>query len=181
MERYRFSDDGSVYYVAFSVVEWLPVFVTEETCRIVTESWNYCHRKRGLRVNAYVIMPTHLHAILFHESLNAGELEKVVTDFRKFTGRRLADTCCRVFPGCFGDVLREEAGADRERRFWQPSRHPVQILSESFWKTKIDYLHANPCRKGLVRRPGDWRFSSASYWMTDRAVENDVVLSPIPG
>jgi hypothetical protein len=93
MERYRFHSNGTLFYVTFSVVDWLPIFVSEAACKIVTESLNFCHLKKGLRTNAYVIMPTHLHAFLFHADFQASVLEQVVTDFRKFTGRRLADFC----------------------------------------------------------------------------------------
>jgi hypothetical protein len=60
--------------VTFSAVQWLPVFVAEASCRIVTDSLRFCRERRGLCSNAYVIMPTHLHAIVFHESGNAEEL-----------------------------------------------------------------------------------------------------------
>lgn len=194
MERYRFHTDGALFYVTFSVVDWLPIFVSEAACRIVTESLDFCHRQKGLRINAYVIMPTHLHAILFvsHEARRASQiarrgspdpaatvLEQIVTDFRKFTGRRLADFCSQHLPACFQSVLQERAGSDRERRFWQPTRHPVQIETQHFWQTKFDYLHLNPVRKGLVRRAEDWRFSSVSYWASGGAIENDVPLSAI--
>jgi putative transposase len=179
MERYRFHGDGTIFYVTFSVVEWLPVFVSEAAFRIVTESLNFCHRSKGLRTNAYVIMPTHLHAICFHESFRAKDLEVALTDFRKFTGRRLADHAAAHLPACFTSVFRQESGADRERRFWQPTRHPVQIEGEKFWKVKQDYLHANPSRKGLVARPEYWRYSSASYWLQEGKVENDVMLTGI--
>src|SRR3954471_15915131 len=86
MERYRFHTDGALFYVTFSVVDWLPIFVSEAACKIVTESLNFCHRQKGLRINAYMIMPTHLHAVLFHADFQAKALEQVVTDFRKFTG-----------------------------------------------------------------------------------------------
>jgi hypothetical protein len=126
MERYRFHADGALFYVTFSVVDWLPVFVSETACKIVTDSLNFCHRTKGLRINAYVIMPTHLHGIFFHESFQAKPLEKVLTDFRKFTGRQLADFCREHLPPSFTQVFEQRAGDDRERRFWQPTRHPVQ-------------------------------------------------------
>ena len=179
MERYRFHSDGALFYVTFSVVDWLPIFVSEAACKIVTESLNFCHRQKGLRINAYVIMPTHLHAILFHADFQAKALEQVVTDFRKFTGRRLADFCGLHMPTCFPSVLAERAGGDRERRLWQPTRHPVQIETESFWQAKIDYVHHNPVRKGLVRSAEHWRFSSASYWASGGQIENDVLLSAV--
>jgi REP element-mobilizing transposase RayT len=187
MERYRFHSDGALFYVTFSVVDWLPILISEAACKIVTESLNYCHHQKGLRINAYVIMPTHLHAILFHVDRArrgspdpAGKvLEQVVTDFRKFTGRQLADFCAEHMPACFANVLAERAGGDRDRRLWQPTRHPVQIETESFWQAKIDYLHQNPVRKGLARAAEHWRFSSASSWASGGTIENDVLLSSI--
>jgi len=137
MERYRFLSDGALFYVTFSVVYWLPIFVSETACKIVTESLDFCHRQKGLRVNAYVIMPTHLHAILFHADYQAKALEQVVTDFRKFTGRQLADFCAQHMPASFQNVLLERAGSDRERRLWQPTRHPVQVETEPFWRAKV--------------------------------------------
>ena len=74
MERYRFRSDGALFYVTFTVVDWLPIFVSEAACKILTERLNFCHRQKGLRINAYVIMPTHLQAILFHADFQAGLL-----------------------------------------------------------------------------------------------------------
>jgi hypothetical protein len=124
-------------------------------------------------------LPTHLHGIVFHESFQAPALEKVLTDFRKFTGWQLADFCQVHLPRSFTEVFQQKAGDDRERRFWQPTRHPVQIETEPFWQAKLDYLHANPCRKGLVTQPEHWRFSSAHYWRHGDGTANDVVLSPV--
>src|SRR5919201_1022284 len=109
MERYRFHPDGAVYFVTFSIVDWLPVFVSEAACKIVTES---------------------------------------------------LDFCASNMPRCFSETFRAAAGTDRERRFWQPTRHPEQIETEQFWQAKLDYQHANPVRKGLVPRAEYWRFSS---------------------
>ena len=60
----------------------------------------------------------------------------------------------------------------------QAGREPVVIVTHEFWQQKIDYLHANPVRKGLVVRPEDWRFSSALFWQTGEANE-DVKLSEL--
>jgi len=179
MERYRFHDDGAVLFTTFAVVDWLPVFVSEDACKIVADSLNFCHRAKCLRANAYVIMPTHMHGIFFDADFDVTRLEKTLTDFRKFTGRRLADYCQGHMPACFADALRQAAGDDRERRFWQPTRHPEQLETEAFWRAKFDYLHENPCRKGLVRRVDHWRFSSAAFWRSDGNECAEVVLSGI--
>jgi hypothetical protein len=61
--------------VTFSVVKWVPIFVSAGACTIITESLTFCHSQKGVRINAFVIMPAHLHAILFHESFQATALE----------------------------------------------------------------------------------------------------------
>ena len=155
MERYRIVADVGLYYVTFSIVEWLPVFIDETACRIVTDSLNFCIKHKYLGVKAYVIMPTHLHAILFDVEFNSERLKHTLDDMRKFTGRQLPDHSAQHLSKHFADIFRGRAGDDRQRRFWQATQHPVGIFSERFWKQKMDYLHYNPCRKGLVLRPED--------------------------
>jgi len=186
MERYRIVADVGLYYVTFTVTEWLPVFVDETACKIVTDSFNFCIQKKHLGVNAYVIMPTHVHAILFDVEFNSERLKHTLDDVRKFTARQLLDYSAQHLPKSFTETFHNNAGKDRERRFWQPTQHPIGIFSEGFRKQKMDYLHHNPCRKELVIRPEDtctcvrckcWRFSSALYWSTREAC--DVQLSEV--
>ena len=159
------------------MVEWLPVFIDECACKLITDSLNFCIRNKCLRVNAYVIMPTHLHLVLFDAEFRAERLKHTLDDLRKFTGRQLLDYSAKHAPQPFTLEFRRHAGKDRERRFWQSSQHAVGIVSEGFWKQKVDYIHYNPCRKGLVFHPEDWRFSSARHWVTGE--ENDVQLSNV--
>jgi len=49
----------------------------------------------------------------------------------------------------------------------------------SCWQAKLDYLHANSCRKGLVRQPEHWRFSSAGYWLNEDEMACDALLSRV--
>jgi REP element-mobilizing transposase RayT len=179
MERYRIVPDAAVYFVTYSVVDWLPVFVSETTCRIITESLTFCCGRKNLCINAYVIMPTHLHMIVFDREWDADRLQKTLTDFRKFTGRSLCDFFETRKPKCFAESFREASTEDRERRFWQSSRHPEAIESEGFWQQKLNYTHKNPCRKGLVRRAAEWRYSSAAYYVTDGQVACDVPITAI--
>jgi REP element-mobilizing transposase RayT len=179
MERYRLHSDAAVYFITYSVIEWLPIFISEATCKIITDSLAFCHREKHLRIIAFVIMPTHLHLILFDADCDSARLERTLADFRKFTGRQLCDHCPNHFPRCFQDTLRDHATADRARRLWQPSRHPEAILTEPFWQQKVDYLHANPCRKGLVRAAEHWRYSSSAWYLSGGKEPTDVPLTAI--
>jgi hypothetical protein len=80
-------------------------------------------------------------------------------------------------PSCFAGTLRRAAGKDRKHRFWQGGTHPEAIYTQHFWREKIDYIHANPIRKGLVAEAHHWRYSSAAYWLEGGG--SDVVLSAV--
>jgi putative transposase len=69
--------------------------------------------------------------------------------------------------------------ADRERRFSEPSRQAEAITNERFWRQKIDYLHDNPRRKGLVLSPQQWRYSSAAWHILGDSQPVDVPLTHI--
>jgi putative transposase len=130
MERFRIVADVGLYYVTFTVVEWMPVFIDETACKIVTESLNFCAQKKYLGVNAYVIMPTHLHAIVFDIEFHSERLKRTLDDMRKFTGRELLDYSAQHLPKSFTEQFHKHAGKDRERRFWQSTQHPIAIYSE---------------------------------------------------
>ncbi len=179
METYQIQEGTATYYLTFTVVNWLPVFVAEEPCLIITDSLNYCHRHKSLRINAFVIMPTHVHLILFDADFDTARLQRTLGEMRQFTGRKLANYCDQQMPDSFCEVMHHSGRTDRMRQFWQQSRHPVALSTQAFWQTKFAYIHDNPRRKGLVREGSAWRFSSAAYWLLDPPEETDVILTGI--
>jgi len=179
METFRIHEDTSVYFVTFSVVDWLPVFVNEAACLIVTSSLSYCHDHMGLRVDSYVIMPTHIHAIVYNHEHDSARLAATLTAFRKYTGRSLLDYAAKSLPPSFTQAFRDDAQTDRQRRFWQPSRHPVGLRGQKWRQQKRHYLHDNPRRKGLVLYAEHWRFSSARFYLEGTDEYADVPITPV--
>jgi putative transposase len=45
-------------------------------------------------------------------------------------------------------------------RFWQPRFYDFNAESAKKIREKLEYLHANPVKRGLVRTPSDWLWSS---------------------
>ena len=146
---------------------------------IIAESLNYCHREKHLRINSFVIMPTHMHLIVFDAEFNTVRLQDTLVAMRKYTGQRLSNLVDKIMPRAFAETLRASMRTDRSRHFWQQSRHPEVISTQGFWHTKQNYLHGNPKRKGLFLDPTAWRFSSAAYWLLDTPRYSDVILTAI--
>ncbi len=48
---------------------------------------------------------------------------------------------------------------------WQKGSHPEAIFTETFAKQKIDYIHLNPVRAGMVKTADEWPYSSARAYL----------------
>jgi REP element-mobilizing transposase RayT len=62
--KYKIRDQEGLYFVTFTVVYWLDLFIRDDYKQIVVDSLNYCRDKKGLQVYAWVIMTSHVHLIL---------------------------------------------------------------------------------------------------------------------
>ena len=54
----------------------------------------------------------------------------------------------------------------REHKYslWQQEKNVFSIFSEAVFMEKVNYIHLNPVRAGLVERAIDYRWSSARIW-----------------
>jgi putative transposase len=51
------------------------------------------------------------------------------------------------------------------RRFWQARFYDFNVYTEGKKKEKLNYMHANPVKRGLVEHPRDWPWSSWEFIM----------------
>jgi hypothetical protein len=49
-------------------------------------------------------------------------------------------------------------------KLWQKGFYDFSIIKEATFKQKVNYIHENPVRWGLVERPEDYAFSSAGAY-----------------
>ncbi len=140
-------------------MRWYPVFVSGPYFKIVLDSLNYLRGNRSLLVHAYVIMPTHLHAIV---TATNDDLSEVMRDFKRFTARSIEKQAeedgTRLLTWLFKNSGRD---ARAKSKVWQDEFHPEVVYTRDFFAQKADYMHANPVRKGLGRDPGHYYYSSA--------------------
>ena len=54
--------------------------------------------------------------------------------------------------------------ANDKYKVWTGNNHPEEIHSETFLRTKMNYIHENPVRAGLVRKASDYLYSSAANY-----------------
>ncbi len=177
MDSYKFIDGVYVYFVTFTIVDWLPVLIDPEPIEIINNSLRFCIDNKHLRIHAYVIMPNHVHLIVSDADFNNERLGGTLTDFRKFTGNGLADYIDANLSETIAQTIRAKQLNDRIRQVWRPGWHAEALATEQFLMQKLNYIHENPVRKGLVKMPEHWRHSSAGYWINGEI--GDVPIVPL--
>jgi REP element-mobilizing transposase RayT len=175
MPRYR-ADEHLPYFCTITILDWLPVLIDARYIDPVVDSLRFCRRNKALKLFGFVVMPNHVHLIA-----SCGEqLQELMRDFKRFTSRqiheRLKADGRTTLLHWLEHATQEARRAHGELGLWQDGFHPQAIWSRDVFQQKLDYLHANPCRKGLVQRPEQWWYSSAAFHAGEQAfcLEMDV-------
>jgi putative transposase len=160
--RYKVLQDHHTYFATCTVVNWLPLFSKPDLAQIILDSLQFLNETERLILHAYVIMENHLHLIG-----SSHDFSSQMKNFKSFTARRLVDFLSQSGP--HSDlkklaVFRKRHKADQDFQVWQEGYHPEAILNEGMLRTKIDYIHHNPVRRGYVELPEYWRYSSAGQY-----------------
>ena len=114
-------------------------FETRDYERLAT-SLARMRRKHGFAVTAWVFLPDHWHAIIYPPyPLTISTVFKAV----------------KVSSMIGINVRRRERGELWQDRFYDHALRTVREYNE-----KVAYIHWNPAKAGLVKRPEDWKWSS---------------------
>ena len=181
-EGYVIRDQSFLHFLTMTIVDWVDVFSRKNYRDVVIECFDFCVKKKGMILYSYVIMSNHIHIII---QSNDGKLSDLIRDFKKFTAKTILDKI-QTEPESRREwmlerfkLATETHSRNKNYQFWQLGSHAEEIYSEKFMWSKIDYIHFNPVRAGIVLKPQDYNYSSASNYVNGRGIL-DVETVQIP-
>src|SRR5690606_18250334 len=83
--KYTFKDQEKIYFVTFTVIRWIDVYIRDIYREIFYESISYCQKGKGLEIYAYCIMTSHIHMII--GKTGALTFSDIIRDLKSFTSR----------------------------------------------------------------------------------------------
>jgi REP element-mobilizing transposase RayT len=174
--RYRFGDSERPHFITFSVVDWIDVFSREYYKEILVESIKFSITNKGLIVHAWIIMPNHVHMIV--SAIAGHDLTGIIRDIKKFTSRKITDAIeenVQESRKHWMLWLFKSAAAKNSNnnkfQFWQQDNHPVELTTNEMMDQRLEYLHENPVKAGLVWEPADYKYSSAiDYYKQEKGL-----------
>ncbi len=156
----RFHIEGHLFYITTVVYNRLPIFTRPSFVIPLFDSLNFYTYREHFKLLGYVIMPDHIHLLIWPQS--EPTVASFMRDFKEFTAKRIIRQA-EVERNLAWVEAFANAGQETERsqnKVWQDSYWDKNIYSEQFLRQRLDYMHRNPVRAGLVEDEGLYPYSS---------------------
>lgn len=152
----------AAYFFTCVTHKRLPIFRTDKLKQVLCDAYREACERHGISILAYVIMPDHVHLLVYSEHT----MEEALRLLNGVAARRIIGY---LKENGFESSLFKLRGEMRERNHrhsvWQHHPDSLEIFGEETFKQKVAYIHQNPVRAGMVSDPSEYRFSSARLWI----------------
>jgi putative transposase len=132
---------GGTYFVTVSTRVRQPAMQPPHRRQECFESWQFATAKRSWRLIAWVFLPDHYH-LLTTAPDGDDDIARLAGSVHQFTAR---------------EWNREDGSVGRQ--VWWNFRHTCVSYERSFY-ARLNYIHWNPVKHGLVAKPEDYPLSS---------------------
>ena len=156
---YRIYDQHGQYFITCTVHQWVDVFTRKDYVEILLNSIRYCQKNKGLMVYAWVVMTNHIHMII---SSDKEKLSDIIRDFKKYTATKIVESIRVNERESRKNLLLWLLRKDDKVVFWQDGYHGEEIVTPQFYESKLNYIHLNPVRAGIVEKEEEYVYSSCA-------------------
>ena len=182
-DGYIVRDQEKIHFITSTVVDWIDVFTRKTYKDVVIDCLDFCVKNKGMIIYGYVIMSNHIHLIIQSKD---GKLSDLTRDFKKFTAKSILEKIQtepesrRVWMLERFKKATETHSRNKNYQFWQYGNHAEEIYSEKFMWSKLDYVHLNPVRAGIVEKASHYLYSSASNYVTNQGLlDIELIDNPV--
>jgi putative transposase len=123
-----------------------PIFANPTYIELLRSVLREVQKIHPFDMTAYVFLPDHQHLML------------------KPTGESNFSQIMHSFKTNFTKEYKKAIGITGSMKFWQKRFRDHIIRNDHDFQRHFDYIHYNPVKHKLVKRPEDWSDSSFAWW-----------------
>jgi putative transposase len=174
MSRYRRSlTKGASYFFTVNAHRRRAVLTHPEIRAALRTAIAEVRRSMPFRIDAWVLLPDHLHAIW-----TLPESDAVYGKRWGLIKAQVSRACAHVQSSVAGRsvsrIRRHEADL-WQRRFWEH-----QLRDDTDFERHVDYIHYNPVKHGLCKCAADWPYSTLNWYVKQGILPADLAVDPEP-
>jgi putative transposase len=173
----HYDDSGLARFVTFACHKGYPLFTNPDIAQLFIDHLSALRSNQNIKIFAYVLMPEHVHLVLLPpENVKLGILigqmkgrfARDVVQLWEQQGATVPKQLCNVEHGT------------RKHIIWKRRCHDHNCRNIEAVKTRIEYCHYNPVRRGLVKKPDAWKWSSCQWYMGKKDIPLEMDSLPPP-
>ena len=150
---------GELHFITFSCYRRMALLSSAHGRNTFVQILDEVRDRYGFSAVGYVVMPEHVHLLIGEPA--RGTPSTVMQVLKQRVSRRLR----RKRKLRVGQLeLGFEGGEELPARFWQRRFFDLNVWSLKKRVEKLEYMHMNPVKRGLVAHPKDWPWSSFSFY-----------------
>jgi putative transposase len=160
----RYNDPGHAHELTFSCYLRQPFLTGDRSRQWLVDAIEKARKRHPFHRWAYVIMPEHAHLLLW-PTRSPYDVSSILSAIKLPVTRRVQNFVREHAPTFLERMADVRPNGDVQYRFWQRGGGYDRNSFEpkTIWK-QIEYIHANPERRGLCKRAEDWYWSSAGVY-----------------
>ena len=149
--RIIYDTESHAHFITFSCYKRRRILDEDVHKKIVIGVMGSQLAKQDGLCHGFVIMPNHVHAVI------SFQLPEQLGYFMKQWKQR---SSVKIKKSLF-EYGKNYASWDYSEPIWQRKYYDFNIFSIKKSNEKLEYIHNNPVRAGLVEYPEDWLYSSS--------------------
>ncbi|HUS90764.1 MAG TPA: transposase [Phycisphaerae bacterium] len=158
----RYNAPWDAHALTFSCFRQKAFLSRDRTREYLAQAIAAAKQTHGFHVWAYVIMPEHVHLLLL-PAAETYSISNILRSLKQPVGRKAIGYLRRENPA--GLAVMATGQKHAPYRFWQDGGgYDRNIRSRDELVSMFEYIHLNPVRRGLVKSPDQWPWSSARAW-----------------
>ena len=138
---------GALHFVTGNCSKRLPLFNDPICCQAFLNELKAFNERWPSKLIAYVLMPDHFHLIV---NPRDGRIKEFLRDFKGSAAKAILKAGTKIEFTKTGDGY----------QVWQESFKAMPLWSAWMIWQKINYIHRNPLKAGLVKSAKDYYWSS---------------------
>src|SRR6202050_316626 len=151
---------GQLHFITCSCYRRMPLLGTERARHLFLKILSEVRERHDFALIGYVVMPEHIHLLISEPNVGSPSTAMQVLKQRvsRAMHRRRRRTRSEQ------KWLWEEGPVGQYQAFWQRRFYDFNVWSAKKRNEKMNYMHFNPVKRGLVVHPQDWLWSSCSFY-----------------
>ncbi len=161
----RYNDPGHGHALTFSCFHRQPFLSKDRSRQWFVDAVDRARMKHCFHVWAYVIMPEHVHLLLW-PTLPDYDISEILNSIKQSVSKRALLFVQRDAPEFLARMEDRQPNGTVHYRFWQRGGgYDRNVVEPASVHQQIEYIHNNPVRRGLCLKPEDWLWSSAADYI----------------